>query len=239
MIDSTVQPGHACVRHDEADAAHRPVQHRRRAIDDGPHRRVARADHRAARDDGAEPVREVDDVGAGDAREEVLRAAREPDDLVREDRPANHDVVVVEDQPVQRHRHVRAQQPPGELFDLRGGNRAEGGERAVEIPSVIEDVAAAGPPLDDRAADEAAQVIVGHRLVRAEGDEEIERRGPRSQRRRQRVEHERHRHGPGRIRDEHEEALAVDRRGGESVGHDPADVGLREMAAGIAVSNHH
>ena len=42
-------------------------------------------DDLVAADEGAEPVREVDDLGRSDAREQVLRAAREPDHLVRED----------------------------------------------------------------------------------------------------------------------------------------------------------
>ena len=46
---------------------------------------------------------EVDDLGTGDAWEEVLVAAGEADHLVREDRPDDDDHVAFDDVPVDPH----------------------------------------------------------------------------------------------------------------------------------------
>ena len=125
-------------------------------VDHGAHRRRLGADHLVVRDEGAEPVGEVDDLGPGDAREEVLRPAREADHLVREDRPADEDVVVLEGQPVEGHRHVAAQPAAGQLLDLGRRDRPERREARRVVPAVVEDPARAGaaaaPPRARRAA---------------------------------------------------------------------------------------
>jgi hypothetical protein len=54
-----------------------------------------------AGDQRSEPVREVDHLRSADAREEVLVATRESDHLVRKGRPANNDLIVIEDQLVE------------------------------------------------------------------------------------------------------------------------------------------
>ena len=57
--------------------------------------------------------------GAGDAGEQILGAAGKADDFVREHRTADQDVVVLDDEPVERHRHVGSFEPAaGELRDL-------------------------------------------------------------------------------------------------------------------------
>ena len=48
---------------------------------------------------------------ARDAREQILRAAGKADDLVREHRPADEHVIVLDEQPVERDRHVLVQSP--------------------------------------------------------------------------------------------------------------------------------
>ena len=77
---------------------------RGRLVDERPDRRdAARPDDLGARDQRAQPVREVDDLLAGDAREEVLVAAGEADDLVREDRADDERDVVLDDRAVEPH----------------------------------------------------------------------------------------------------------------------------------------
>jgi hypothetical protein len=68
--------------HHQRQAQDRHTDKLCRAVDDPPHRRVLDADSVHAGHKRTEPVREVDDVGAGDAGEEVLGAAGEPHDLV-------------------------------------------------------------------------------------------------------------------------------------------------------------
>ncbi len=77
---------------------------------------------------------------------------------------------------------------------------------------MVEDPAIAGAAVDDRAADVLAQLLVAHRRVRAERDEEVERRDARRQLALEDVEHQRHRHRPRPVRDEDDDAFAVERQ---------------------------
>ncbi len=114
---AAIDAGDAFVGRDERQQRERRLEQRRGAVDDRADRRVDRAEDVGARDQRAEPVREVDDFRRGDAREEILRAAREADHFVREDRPADEDVIVVDDHPIERDRHVLLQTAEAELFD--------------------------------------------------------------------------------------------------------------------------
>src|ERR1035438_6854240 len=67
-------------------------------VDEGPDRGDGRrADDLSRRDESAEPVGDVDDVLPGDARKEILVAARDSDDLVRQDRAEDEGDVVLDD----------------------------------------------------------------------------------------------------------------------------------------------
>src|SRR5215470_14556971 len=74
-----------------------PVHQRSRAVDDRPHRSVARADDSIVRDQGAEPVGKVDDLGTGDAWKQILVAPGKTHYLVGKHRAADQDLIVVED----------------------------------------------------------------------------------------------------------------------------------------------
>ena len=89
-----------------------------------------RADDLGAGDQRADPVGEVDDLLAGDAGEEVLVAAGEADDLVREHRADDEGDVVLDDGPVQRHLRRHGEQPAAQLGDPLGADRAEGRRRS-------------------------------------------------------------------------------------------------------------
>ena len=91
-----------------------------------------------------------------DAGKQVLRAAGEPGDLVRKHRTANQNVVVLDDEPVERDRHVLAQPTAGELRDLARGHRAEVHERRRIVPAVIEDMSSPDAAIPDRPADVSA-----------------------------------------------------------------------------------
>ena len=74
----------------------------------------------ALRDQRAEPVRQVDDLLTRDAGEEVLVAAGEADDLVREHRPDDQGDVVLDDRAVDRDVDPDVQQAARQLGDPLG-----------------------------------------------------------------------------------------------------------------------
>ena len=57
-------------------------------------------------DDGSEPMEKIQHLRAADTGEEVFVATGKPDDLVRENRADDDDLVVVEQLGVDLHRHV-------------------------------------------------------------------------------------------------------------------------------------
>jgi hypothetical protein len=77
---------------------------------------------------------------------------------------------------------------------------------------VVEDAPLARAPVHHGAADELRQLRVAHRRVRAERDQEVERRDPHPQLRLENVEEQGHRHGAGAVGDQHQHALAVERQ---------------------------
>ena len=96
---------------------------------------------------------------------QVLGAAREADDLVREHRPADEDVVVLDDQPVQRDRHVlRAAARRSARRSRRAGIVPSFDERRGIVPAVIEDARARQHARRRPARpNERGQLRVGHR----------------------------------------------------------------------------
>ena len=224
--------------HHQREAGSGHGDHLGRAVDHRPHRRVARADHLVVGDEGTQPVREVDDLRAGDAGEEVLVPAREADHLVREHRPADDELVVVEDAAVQRHRHILREAPAGELRDLGGGNRAEVREHRRVVPLVVVDARLADAPADDFGTDELRQRRVVHRLVRTQRDQEVDRARLAGEQLAEQREHPRHRHRARAVRDDEQHALAVERERGEAVAHDGAGLVVGQVAVLEALSDH-
>ena len=117
--------GHAVMRDDDGQQRQRRVEQCRGAIDHRAHGRVDRANHRVRRDERAEPVREVNDLGGGNAGKQVLRAAREARDLVRKHRPADKYVVVLGGQTIERDRHVLIEASAGDIGNVARGDRPE------------------------------------------------------------------------------------------------------------------
>ena len=111
----------------------------RRAMDYAPHQRLASADDVITGEQGTQPVREVDQLRAADAGEEILGSAGEAGNFVGEDRPADQDVIVGEDEAIELDRNSLAEQAAGELGDFFGGNFAEVCESIGAVPVVIED----------------------------------------------------------------------------------------------------
>ena len=157
---------------------------------------------------------------------------------MREDRPADKDVIVIDDHPVERDRHILLQAAEAELFDHGRRDRAQVGERGRIFPSVIEDAAVTGAAIDDRAADVLAQLLVAHRRVGAERDEEVERGNARRQLALQDLEHQRHRHRPRPVRYEDDDAFAVERKLLQTLPSEVRHLFLREIAVDDAATDN-
>jgi hypothetical protein len=118
-------------------------------------------------------VREVDDLLAGDAREEVLVATGEADHLVREDRADHQADVMVDHGPVQRHAYRQLQPPLGQLGDPVRADVAEGHER-LGLPPLVVEHSESGV----RTAQVGVQLRLGHLGVRAERHQHSDAGGP-------------------------------------------------------------
>ena len=227
------------MRDDHGEARDRPRHKRRRAIDHRAHRRVPRADHVIAGDHGAEPVREIDNLGTADSRVEIFIAARKAHDFVRKHRPANEQLIVIENQAVEFYGNFLREQAAGDLLDFIRGNRAELHECIGILPVMIENVAAARHAVDDRAADEFAQMRVVHRRVRAQRHEIIEGLHAGAERFLESVKHQRHRHAARAVRNQNEDAFSVERKRGERFGDEFARVVARQIRVGGSDSDRH
>ena len=80
-------------------------------VDHGAHGSVACADDLVVGDDRTQPVGEVDDLRAGDAGEEIFVAAGKADHLVREDRSADDELVIIKNELVQADGDILRHQP--------------------------------------------------------------------------------------------------------------------------------
>jgi hypothetical protein len=82
-------------------ARHGPVDKTGGAVNDGPNGRVAGTDDLVVRHQRPDPMGLVDDFRSADTRKKILVATGKTDDFMRENRTADDDLVVVENQLVQ------------------------------------------------------------------------------------------------------------------------------------------
>jgi nucleotide-binding universal stress UspA family protein len=117
---------------------------------------------------------------AGDAGEEILGAAGEPDHLVREHRSVDHELVVVENHPVEHHRNLVRQQSIGQSGCFGSWYGTDRHQRIGEIPAVVEyrDVRVAFGSFGRRRADQPVDRLLGHVLMGAQRDEVVQPRDP-------------------------------------------------------------
>ena len=185
---------------------------------------AAGADDVGAGDQRAEPVREVDDLLAGHAREEVLVAAGEADHLVREHRPDDERDVVLDHRAVQPDVDALAQQAAGQLGDPAAGDDAERDERRRVRPLVVADLhpRIARGQVAGRVAEVAGQLGLGHRRVGAERDQGGHAARPADERPVHGREQQRQRAAARRVGDDDADAPAVEVRRGELLGDEGA-----------------
>ncbi len=225
------------MRDDNGQQRQRRVEQCRGAIDHTAHCRVDRANHRVRRDERSEPVRKVNDLGGGNAWKQVLRAAREACDLVRKHRPADKYVVVLGGQTVQRNRHVLIEASAGDIGNVARRDRPEACVCGGVVPTVIEDAARAGAAIDHRPPDVRSQLRVVHGRVRAERDEKIERRDARTELAFDQLEHQRHRHRPRAVWNNHEHPASVDGQRAEPVARNGIELVRAQIAVRHALAN--
>jgi hypothetical protein len=132
------------VRNYQGEAGRGPVAETGGSIDDGPDGRITGADNLVVGHQRAQPVGEVDDFRTGDAWEKIFGPAREADDFMGEDRPADNEWVVIQNQLGEPDGHLLGQQPAGYLSYLGERDGLERHEVGGVFPVVIEDVALAG-----------------------------------------------------------------------------------------------
>ncbi len=214
-----VDAGQSLALHDQTDTGLRPVDEGGGAVDDPAHRSLARSNDLEAADDGAQPMRVIDDLGAADAREEVLVAAGEADDLVGKGGAADQQVVIVVNGSIDGNRNV-AQQPrvmgqlrqqgAGNLLDLRPGNGTEGGECGGIVPEVIQeaDLRIAAVSLCRGDSHEPVQFIRRQRRVGAQRNQEIELLDAPEELLAQQAEQHRERDAARAVRYDHQRASA-------------------------------
>jgi hypothetical protein len=178
-------------------------------------------------------VREVDDLLAGHAGEEIFVAAGEADHLVREHRADDQAHVVLHHGPVEDHVHVLAQPPLRQLGDPVGRDAAEAGQLLRAPPLVV-----AHREAGVGAAEVRVQLGVAHRPVRTERHQDRDARGAAVQRLVHRAEQQRQRAAAGAVRHDDAHAAPVQVGPGQLVGDEGAHGGGVEDLVRAADQDH-
>jgi len=143
-------------------------------FDDLPHRRSQCADDLDVGDHRSEPVRKVGDVGAAHAREEILEPSGEAGHLVRKHRPADEQLVIVEQPIVHGHVDILLHQAATQILDARSRNGADLLDvRHVVVVVHVHAVERVGARLVG-CAEVLAQLIGGHPTMRTQGNEVVQ-----------------------------------------------------------------
>ena len=145
---------------------------------------------------------------------------------------------VLDDEPVERDRDVLLQASEAELLDHLRGDGPQRRERRGVVPPVVENPPVSGTAVNDRASDEAAELLVAHRRMRAERDEKVERRDAWAELALEDLEHQRHRHRPRPVGDEDDNALAVEGQTRQPLPREVRHFLRREMSFDDASSDH-
>lgn len=167
-------------------------------------------DHRVG-DGGAEPVEEVEDLGAGYTREEVFVAARTADDFVRKDGADDEDGIVIEEESIDFDRDIHGEEPTAQVVDFCGGDYAEGGEGLRIVPGMVEKAGGGvgRPALIEGNFEALADGLLVHGRVGAESDNDVERGGSWVELAVEFLKDRSDRSGAGEIGDDAKDSLAI------------------------------
>lgn len=175
-------------------------------------------------------MEQVQNVSARDARKEILVAAAESDDLVRENRAHDAEAVIVEHALVQRHIHRLSHSALGQFRNILLRERADTCERVRVVPFVVVDAHIGEVRLAFTRCDAQAREYDFVRLgrMRAEGNQHIHLPHAAPERRMRRVEHGGHRHAARVVGNNEQDALAVQFGRVQGLVNGPTDVFVRE-----------
>src|SRR5579859_3421260 len=195
-----------------------------RPINNCAHRGIASANDLVIGDDRTEPVREIDNFRSSNTWEKVLVAAGKAYNFVEKHRPANNDVVIVEDQFIESDRHILRHLAIGYFCYLGGGDAAEVGKGSRVFPVMIKNVGVAGLTVDHSVAHEFAELLVAHGRVRAQRNQIIQDLHTWPQYFLEKRKHQRHGHGSRAVRNKDDHAFAIEFPRLERLGNDLAHI---------------
>jgi hypothetical protein len=178
-------------------------------------------------------VREVDQLGSGDAREQVLVASAEADDLVWEDRADDQRDVVLDQRAVDPHVDRIAQPAARELGDPLAGDRPDVCERARLPPLVVDDRRVRKALVETAAgvAEVLCQRRFAHRRVGAERNQYRDTARPAVQGAVDRGQQQRQRAAARAVGHQHADAAPVEPRRVQLRVHEAADLLVGEQLA--------
>src|SRR6266699_113690 len=165
-----------CPLYNQCQAEHGARYELCRLLDDAPHRRILYTNSMHACNERPQPVCEIDDIRPCDAGEEILGPAGEACYLVGKYRPADHQLVVLKDQTVERNRHLVNQQVTGQACCFLARYHADGLEHFRLRPMMIE-YPHPGETFRSFSRGNPYQVLnrlLGQRRMRSQGNQVIE-----------------------------------------------------------------
>jgi len=154
-------------------------------------------------------VRQVDNLRASDPGKQVLVAAGKAHHLVGKHRPANEQLIIFQDAPIQAHRHIHAQEAVGKRLDPRRRDGAQVLQGLGVIPGMIVDVALAAEAVSNRVADQVRKAGVIERPMGAQRHDIVQRRHPWSQVLGKEIKKAGHGHGARAIGDDDQHSTAI------------------------------
>src|SRR6266699_4065401 len=165
-----------CPLENQCQAEHGARYELCRPLDDAPHRCILDTNGVHARDERSQPVREIDDIRPRDTGEEILGPAGEACYLVRKYRPADHQLVVLKDQTVERNRHLVNQQVTGQACRFLARYHTDGLEHFCLRPVMIEypHPGKTFRSYSRRNPYQALNRLLGQRRMRSQGNQVIE-----------------------------------------------------------------
>jgi len=136
-------------------------------------------------------------------------------------------------------RHLFAQQPAGDLFDVRGRQRPDAPEGVRSIPFVVQKGGTGKILAGIRYAVKRQDALRRQRCVRPQGDHEIETGTALADGLADGLHHHRQRAGPGGIRRENKNSLVLIQTGGRPFPDDAFNVRFRQHRIRAAFTGGH
>ncbi len=224
--------GQACAGSGDQGSSH---------VHQGPNRGGFESDDLGARHDGAEPMKEMQEIPAGDSGKEILVPAGEPDNLMGENRAQNQNQVILEDGRVDDDVHALMKDPAREGVDLLCRNRSDLPQGRRNVPSMVEKPNAGEHlfPLACGNPEKRIDSFFAEDCMGPEGHHEIQLRCAPANDVPDYPRHERQRARPCGVRGKHKDATAFDELRWNPFFHDGSDIRFREPCLCAPASCRH